>query len=300
MNANGADPQSELAVSVLLPATNPWPAASLALESLLSQTHAPTFEVLVLDGHGQALASAPCHSNVRLICLPGYDSFALRAEGIAQAHGAVVAITEDHCIMPADWIASIAAAHRNDASPAIVGAVSNHPDSAAKAIDRANFILTFAGQTPGRLHLGHRRLPVPTNLSFKRRAVDTRLAPGELEYRWLAELLHQRSVGTAESVVVRHNQSWGTSTWAVHLASGRSYGAAVHDASFRTRARWWLTFPIVPLRLFALVIRELAHGAGGTAFASADVMCAAALIVANVCGQVLGALWGPGTSRHRL
>jgi hypothetical protein len=290
----------EPCVSVLLPTTQPWPAVSAALDSLLSQIEPPAFEILVLDGDGQALRGIHLDPAVRWIRLPGLDSFALRAAGIAHARGSVVAITEDHCLVPADWIASIDAVHRADASPAIVGAVCNHPESATSALDRANFLLTFAGQTPDRLRLTHGRLPVPTNISFKRAALGKTLAPGELEYRWLAELLREKSLSTATSVVIEHRQSWGKAIWAVHVASGRSYGATVRNAPFRTRAAWWLRFPFVPLRLMRLVLSELRQGAGGRPWTFVDAVCATGLIAANLSGQFLGALTGPGASRHRL
>jgi hypothetical protein len=288
------------AVSVLLPTTQSWPAVSEALASVLSQAGAPPFEVLVLDGHGEALSEVPGNAAVRWIRLPGHDSFALRAAGIARARGSIIAITEDHCTVPPGWVASIVDAHRNDSSPAIVGAVYNDPASTASAADRANFILTFARQTPNRLRLGD-RLPVPTNLSFKREALRSPLlAPGELEYEWLAELLFRKSIGTSESVVLHHKQRWGKATWRVHIASGRSYGAAVCKASMRTRIGWWMRFPLAPLRMIRLVFPELLRGAAGKPVALSDLLCTATLIAANFCGQGLGALFGAGTSRGRL
>lgn len=287
-------------VSVLLPTTQAWPAVAEALDSVLSQTAAPPFEVLVLDGHGDALAGTPCDLAVQWIRLPGDDVFALRAEGIARARGSIVVVTEDHCIVSPDWTASIVEAHLHDSSPAIAGAVDNHPHSTTSALDRANFVLTFAGQTPNRLHFT-RRLPVPTNLSFKREALrSSTLAPGEFEYVWLAELLSRNSIGKSDAVLLHHKQSWGKRTCGVHVASGRSYGATVHNASLRTRVAWWLRFPLVPLRLVRLVFPELLRGAAGRPVAIADLFCTATLIAANLGGQLLGALLGPGRSRHRL
>lgn len=290
-----------LCVSVLLPTVHAWPAVSEALESLRAQIDAPPFEVLVLDGHGDALPDTHNDVTVRWIRLPGADSFALRAAGVAEARGTIVAISEDHCVMPGDWIASIVAAHRADSSPAIVGAVANHPDSAVSPLDRANFMVTFVGQTPDRLSLRLGRLPVPTNLSFKRSALAATLfAPTELEYRWIAELLRDNRLGTAKSVLVYHRQSWGRATWAVHAASGRSYGATVRNAPFRVRANWWLKFPLVPFRLMRLVLPELLHAAGEKRSKFADALCATGLIASNLFGQIRGALLGPGASRVRL
>ena len=293
--------ESHPVVSVLLPATQPWPAVSSALESLLSQTNAVTFEILLLDGSGGALAAQPSHPALRWLPFPGCDAFALRAAGLAAARGTIIAITEDHCIVPVDWIESIARAHGDDDRAALAGAVVNHPASAMRAIDRANFLLTFAGQTRSRLAIQSRRLPVPTNVSFKRAALPAAgLAPGELEYAWLAQLRDRRALGVAPSVVLEHEQCWGAAAPGVHMASGRSYGASMRNRPWRERLRWFAMLPFLPLKLALLVAPDLLRGAGGAPVSFGDVYCLALLILANVIGQAEGALFGAGTSRKRL
>jgi hypothetical protein len=288
-------------ISVLLPTTHGWPAVSAALEALLSQRDAPPFEILLLDGHGAALDAAPAHPAVRWLRFPGADNFALRAAGVAAARGSIVAISEDHCIVPADWVASIEAAHRASAATVVVGVTVNHPDSTRAAMDRANFILTFAGQSPNRLDVGLRRLPVPTNVSFKRAALpSTALEPGELEYRRLAEWKAAGAMSVSRSVVLRHRQCWGWAAPAVHFASGRSFGASVHDAPWRHRLHWWSRLPLLPLRLARLTMPELLAGAAGARPSLRDVLCLATLIIANVCGQIAGGGFGAGGSRRRL
>jgi hypothetical protein len=288
-------------ISVLLPTVRPWPEVSCALGVLLAQKAAPTFEVLILDGHGGALEAAPASAAVRWLRLPGFDTFALRAAGLAAARGTIIAVSEDHCIAPPDWLASIAAAHRADPAPALLGMTVNHAESAGSAIDRANFILTFAGQNANRLDVRLRRLPVPTNLSFKREALPAAaLAPGELEYQWLAQLNDAGAISVARSVVLHHKQRWGLAAPGVHLASGRSFGASVREAPWRHQLHWWLALPFLPLRLARLVMPDLFAGAAGARVSAADVFCSAALILANLCGQILGAAVGAGTSRRRL
>jgi len=286
-------------ISVLLPTVNPWPWVSSALAALLSQTGAPPFEALVLDGPGAALSAAHPDPAVRWLRLPGKDSFALRAAGIAAARGAIIAVSEDHCIVPSDWLASIAAAHDADARSALVGVTVNHPDSSA--MDRANFVLTFAGQNPSRLDIRWDRLPVPTNLSFKRAALPPEsLGAGELEYAWLARLRERRALGVCPSVVLQHKQSWGWRVLGVHLASGRAYGASVRGWPWKERWRWWLTLPLLPLQLARLSIPDLLRGAAGSRPSFGDLFCLVTLILANLTGQILGATSGPGTSRERL
>jgi hypothetical protein len=285
-------------MSVLLPTLGPWPEVAASLESLLTQTNAPPFEILLLDGDGAGLAAPPADPRVRWFRFPGYDTFALRAAGVAAARGEIVAISEDHCVAPPDWVASTA--HRADARLALVGLTRNHPDSSASAMGRANYLLTFAGQNPSVLGIDERRLPVPTNLSFKRTALPAELIADELEYQRLAQWRKAGELGIVRSVVLLHRQCVGVRALATHLASGRSYGATVRDWPRRERLRWWLTLPRLPLQLIRLALPGLRRHAAGARHSPADLPCLGALILANVCGQALGAASGAGTSRHHL
>jgi hypothetical protein len=288
------------AVSVILPALHPWPAIAPALEALLRQEAGCDFEILLVDGCGGAALPGPPDPRVRWLKVPGGDTFALRAAGVAAASGRIVAITEDHCIVPPEWVGSIVAAHETEHELVLVGATTNHPDSAASAIDRANFLLTFAGQTSNRLRINQQRLPVPTNISFKRQSFGSSDLPCILEYEWLTQMRDRGSLGVANTVVLQHRQSWGAVTPLVHWASGQSYGATVPGWYWKDKVRWWLSVPLLPFKMGAFVLPDLLKGAGGAPPTLADVFSLGLLIGANVCGQVVGAIFGAGGSRHRL
>jgi hypothetical protein len=300
-DAEASEAETSPALSVILPTVHAWPAVLPALTALLTQETTHSFEILLADGNGAALAEPSADPRVRWLRLPGRETFTLRAAGVAAARGKVIAITEDHCLVPPTWAEAIVAAHDADRTPALIGATVNHPDSSVSAIDRANFLLTFAGQTGVRLDVTPRRLPVPTNVSFKREALPAAgLRPGALEYEWLMQMRESRSLGVARRVVLEHRQCWGAAAPAVHWASGRSYGASVRAWPWREKLAWWLKLPLLPLRIARVVLPDLLQGAGGTPLTAADILCMATLIAANVCGQVHGALCGPGASRHRL
>lgn len=287
-------------ISVLLPVTLPWSDAAASLASLLAQVDAPPFEILVLDANRDTIPPV-ADPRVRWIYVPNANTFQLRVAGIAAARGSIIAVTEDHCIASPNWVAEIAKAHAADGSIALLGPTANHPDAAIAAIDRANFILTFAGQNAKRIDLNVRALPVPTNLSFKLDALATRdVTPADLEYRWFQELRKAGQIGIARSVVLQHNQSLGATAPAVHLASGRSFGASVRIAPWRHQLQWWASLPLLPTRLLRLTLPDLVSGAGGVRASFADFLCLGLLIAANVCGQAMGAIAGPGSSRRRL
>ncbi|MGH9441533.1 MAG: glycosyltransferase family 2 protein [Thermoanaerobaculia bacterium] len=288
-------------LSVLLPATHRWPVARLALESLLAQDCRDPYEILVLDGHGGALDAEPDFP-VRWIRHPGADVFGLRARGIAEANGEIVAITEDHCIAPRDWCRRVLEAHDRCPAGALVGPVSNHADSSRRSVDRANFLLTLGPFAPPLGGLEQPRLPVPTNMSFKRRVLPSREPDsGWIEYTLLSALRDRGEIGVAPEALLEHRQSW--TAWRapfVHFQSGRSYGASIREWAPRLRRRWFREFPRLPRRILWITRPALERGAGGAPPSPADRFWVVVLILANAVGQLAGALTGPGTSRRRL
>lgn len=288
-------------LSVLLPTARAWPEIGEALAAALAQDCAEPFEILVLDGHGAGLAGEPSPP-VRWLREPGADVFALRALGLAEARGEIVAISEDHCVLPPDWCRRILAAHRASAAPALVGPVANHPGSARRAVDRANFLLTMGPYAAPLDELPPGRLPIPTNLSLKRAALPAGRPPaGWLEYDLLAALRDRGQIGLAGDVTLAHLQSWRAGeALAVHFASGRAYGGSTRGWPRRERLRWLLRWGLLPRRLFRLTRPALERGAGGRAPTLADRAWLVGLILANAAGQLTGALAGAGASRHRL
>ena len=289
------------AISILLPTVKAWPAAELALRTARAQECAEEHEVLLLDGHGGALPGDP-GPPVRWIRVAGADVFKLRAKGIVEARGEVVVITEDHCVMPSDWCSRILAAHRRNPASALIGPISNHPDSAGRAVDRANFLLTMGPYSPPIEEPLADRLPVPTNLSFKRRALPRESPePGWIEYELIAQLQRRREVGLMADAVLEHRQRWSCllAPW-IHFCSGRSYGAATRSWPPGQRRLWIRGLAHLPGRILRMTKPSLERGAGGAPPSLSDRLWLIGLTIANVLGQLLGALAGPGSSRRRI
>lgn len=293
----GATPR----LSVLLPTTREWPEIGEALAAALAQDCVEPFEVLVLDGHGAGLAGAPSPP-VRWLREPGADVFDLRALGLAAARGEIVAISEDHCVLPSDWCRRVLAAHRESPALALVGPVVNHPGSSRRPVDRANFLLTMGPYAAPLEELPAGRLPIPTNLSLKRAALPAgRTAAGWLEYDLLAVLRDRGEIGIAGEVSLAHLQSWRAGeALAVHFASGRAYGGSTRGWPRRERLHWLRHWVLLPRRLVRLTRPALERGAGGCVPTFADRAWLVGLILANAAGQLGGALAGAGASRQRL
>jgi hypothetical protein len=78
---------------------------------------------------------------VRFLRLAGACTFAeLRAHGVREARGSIVALTEDHCTPAADWCDRIIEAHQA-AHAAVGGAVEKGPD---KALNWAIYLLDYS------------------------------------------------------------------------------------------------------------------------------------------------------------
>ena len=83
------------------------------LDSLRSQAASPGVEVIVVDRCGAEVSSriSKEYPYVRLLQAdvsnhrPGVPE--LRAQGVREAKGAIVAIVEEHCVVPANWIETI-------------------------------------------------------------------------------------------------------------------------------------------------------------------------------------------------
>ena len=96
---------STVPLSIVIATTKAWPELEPCLESLHEQAQAVGAEVVVGDGHGQGLPPdvADRYPGVRWIKWPGRSVFFLRELAMTEAHGAVVAVTEDHCTVTPGW-----------------------------------------------------------------------------------------------------------------------------------------------------------------------------------------------------
>src|SRR5437588_9721913 len=133
------------ASSVVIACTVGRPYLDRCLAALHRQQGGIPAEIIVVDRVGDDVIRFVGHAypGVRLIAADAARSVPeLRALGIRAASGAVVALTEDHCIPPPDWLAAIRRAHASHPAPAIGGAVDN--GAADRLLDWAVFICEYA------------------------------------------------------------------------------------------------------------------------------------------------------------
>ncbi len=294
---------SDPALSIVLASSHAWPEAETTLRALLGADSTVDFEVILCAG-GAPPPPGWGDERLNVLAAPDQSVFALRARGVAQARGEIVAITEDHCVPAPDWPAALLSAHaRHPDAVALAGAVAN--GATATAWDWANFLMTFAEHMPPLDGATATRAPSVANGSFKRTRVGpTRdVAPGWLELELMPSLVGAGGVARDGGPLVIHDQSHGgtRSTLAAHFHNGRaSAGLRVDQPGPRATSREWRRLARLPWRLTRELRTALAVRPPLTGVAARGARLVPLLAVAHSLGELTGLLLGPGASAELL
>jgi Glycosyl transferase family 2 len=155
---------------------------------------------------------------VKFLRVAGSGTYAeLRAAGIREARGAIVAITEDHCVPQPDWCAEIVSAHKSVPCAAIGGAVEKlSPDTALDwAFYLADYLRYMNPVTDGPAHE-----LTDCNVSYKRAALET------IRDVWSTEF-HEPAVHGA--LDARGDGLWLSARIVVQQQRSLSWKAAIRD-----------------------------------------------------------------------
>jgi hypothetical protein len=296
-------------VSVVVPTRSAWPAIEPLLDSLRPQVIAVGAEIVVVDGTADNSAiDRPGFSttlpsgSVRMLHSPGSDIFELRALGLVEASGRIVAMIEDHCVPAPEYLAGILRAHEQHAEKAVAGAVTN--GSTDRLIDRANFLLVHARNLPPRDSIpGLGWIPTPSNVSYKRDAIPTAVPePGWIETVHNVALLFANEVAFDDRIVVSHVQSTGRlGTFKNHFHAGKSMGGLARTGigGRFAQLRWALRSTItLPAHLVRPIWQLQRHSTRYRRAVLPLVPIAAAVSVADAVGFACGVIAGPGRSRQ--
>jgi hypothetical protein len=218
--------------------------------------------------------------------------FELRARAVEQARGEIIALTEDHCIVGADWCAQILEAfRRNPGAIGVTGPVLN--GSTEHLIDWANFLHTFGSCFPP-VNKGQRdRSPPAANVAYRRSALGSGpIAPGWIELELNGRLFRDRLFHMHDGITVTHVQShgfWGTLR--AHFDNGRSTTGLHRVPSRRLQLPW---------NLFRGALRCMSNDARSSPAVRASLPLMFLLSCCHSAGEVTGMMAGPGRSPARL
>lgn len=283
-----------LPLSIILATTDPWPDLANCLKVLGPQVAAVGGEIIVGDGHGEALDSATVAASDRLswVRLPGASVFELRARAVEQARGEIVALTEDHCVVGDDWCQQILAGFRlNPAAMGVTGPVLNGSNN--YRIDRANYLHTFGSCCPPMNKSQRERCPPPANVAFRRTAIGPGpISAGSIELAVTPRLFNDQLICVHEGMTVTHVQSHGfLHTMLAHFDNGRST-TGLHRTPLSRRQ--------LPWNLFRDTVRAFSPGARSMPSMRATMPLVFLLSCCHAAGEIAGILAGPGRSPARL
>jgi hypothetical protein len=293
-------------LSVVFATHDPWPVSKPQLEALRDQVLAVDGEIIVGDGHGNALPEGPDapFGDVTRVVERGASTYRLRALASARARAEIVAITEDHCVVAPDWCESVLVAHRDYPDAAAIGGVV--VNGSPELTSEAGFLIANGPFVPPVRAGRSRRISVQANISYKRQALPRDLLSDPFG---LVEMFHnERLVAegqmlvTDPRMVVTHFQALTIPrAMRLHFDNGRVIGAwrAAHRGT-RERVIRALACPLLPPVLFARLVRTLREKGllGGRELAALPLV--PLVLLSHAAGELTGYLRGPGSSIGRM
>jgi hypothetical protein len=294
-------------LSVVIASVNGWDVLGPTLDALDAQPERDWMEVVVVDAVGGETRE---HLRMRLPRVelvevdpddhPGIP--VLRYRGVERTRGELVAMLEDHGEVAPDWARALIDAHRDNPWAAVGGAVENGRTGLV------NWAAFFCEYTPYMTPVAegeHADLP-GNNIAYKRPYLlrhAKELERGRWE-SWINDKLRADGahIGSTNAAVVRHIKPFRLGHFLVQrFHFSRSYaGMRRPDMAPAKRLIYGLGSLALPLILMSRITRTaLAKGRHLGRFAAALPLVALFLTV-GAYGEMLGYLFGPGTSLERV
>jgi hypothetical protein len=216
MDSSPMDPGPRLSVVVVVLGGRRY--IPRCLEALMRQTGVQDLEILVPcdDRITDAPVLQQQFPSVKFPRAARYRTYAeLRALGVRESRGAIVALTEDHCAPDPDWCVRILEAHGGPHA-AVGGAVEKDADT---TLNWAVYLCDFS-RYMNPLREGPSRYLTDCNVSYKRRALDS------VAHLWAAEF-HETSVNWA--LHARGESLWLSGRIIVRQQRSLRLGAALRE-----------------------------------------------------------------------
>lgn len=294
-------------ISVVIASVNGPEHLGECLDALEQQSLRGQMEIVVADRCGDAVARLvqERHPAVRLLSLAGSKSVPeLRAAAIREAHGQIVAITEDHCLAPADWCAQMLRAHQ-ERNGIIGGAVENHP-SLAGVMNWGAFFCEYA-RFMNPVPDGEAENIPGNNISYRREFlthVSDLLEQGTFWEESLNARLREKGIHcySDPKVVVFHKKGFRLGEFlSQRYHYSRSFaGIRVKDAAAWRKLAYAAFCPVLPALLMARIV-----GSAWRKHRHRDKLIQAVpllLLFTAVWawGELVGYLAGPGESLRKV
>jgi hypothetical protein len=291
-------------ISVVISSIQGWPATKRPILLAAESVRGTGGELIVADGSGRpAPSQAEVGDSVRWLKFPGQSNFQLRERAYEAATGDIVAVTEDHVVVPADWAERLIRAHAaHPEALAVGGSVENA--ATESTIDWASFLVVQSAVAAPIRSGRARRLSGAVNVAYKRAALE-----GLNDFGGLGAMdgLHQRSLLASGAVLmnddtirVRHDQALSFRNHTLgHFHAGRTMSGFKRRQLGIVDVIRIMGAPFVPMARYVRTVLLLAPRGYGRLL----IRCTPAmlwLLYAQGLGQFIGYLFGPGDSPRRV
>lgn len=294
-------------VSVVIASVNGLPSIVECLEALASQTGDTPYEALVVDccdeQTRQAIRERFHPPTVKLIPVEERLSIPkLRAIGMQQATGRMIAILEDHCNVCPEWLSVIARAHESGWQ-AVGGAVENGSEERLTdwAVFFCEYVRFMLPLSRGVVH------EITGNNSVYDRALLDRLGPVIFDEVW-ESFLHAKikELGVAfhcePDMVVSHKKEFGFGYFlSQRYHYSRSFaGMRAASVSWAKRLVYAFATPLLPPLLLWRMIRTVRAKKRHVSKFILSLPIIGVFLLSWAWGEFVGALLGPGDSLSRV
>ncbi len=292
-------------IYVIIPSVSGLPVIAECLSALDNQKCDFAFEVIVVDRTGDKTAEYidehfPRVELIKLSAPCGIPE--MRAVGMAQARGEFLAITEDHCIVPENWLAEIVKAHESGYQ-VVGGAVEN--GSPARLIDWAVFLCEYSAfMSP--IAGGESEFITGNNTSYQRSLIeqaDESLKKDYWEYFLQDEL---KALGikflSVPSLVVSHKKEFGFLYFlSQRFHYSRSFAAMRKRKSSAARQIIYLLYtPVLPFHLIWRIARNVQRKRRNRKEFFLSLPLLLIFMSSYALGELAGQLFGSGNSLFKV
>jgi GT2 family glycosyltransferase len=300
----GGNPDSAVALSVVVPSVNGFADLERALTALTREAEAAAVEILVVDRCGDRVRARVRERfpGASLIIVPAETTIpAMRSVAFAAARGRSIAVIEDHVVVPPGWATAMLEAQRT--SPVVGGAIENAATDTI--IDWAAFFCEYSHCLPP-LRPGPSDWLPGNNVVYRRDVLERyrdRLSSDQWENH-LHALMRADGIDLIcrPDIVVGHRKHYSMTEYlSQRYFYARSYAAGrVADAAFGRRIACGLaSAALPPILLWRIVSRVLAKRRY-----RAELVRAVPLIAVFVCawaaGEAIGSWFGAGDSLRKV
>jgi glycosyltransferase involved in cell wall biosynthesis len=294
------------ALSVVIASIDGQAALMRCVESLITQAGAEPIEIVVAACcSAEAAASLSARfPGVRLLHFSERKSIPeLRAIGLLEASGDIVAMTEDHCVADWEWARFLLRAHAESPAGAIGGPVEN--GATIRAIDWAVYFCEYGRYMSPVPRGSTNDLPGP-NVSYKRSALEEfrdLLSPPTWEPFWHWRLM-SRGIdlqNEPKAVIVHRKNFTFAGFWSERYHYARSFaGMRVEGAPLWKRAMFAAGTPLLPPVLIIRMLRQILPKRRHVGHLLRSLPLIGIFTLSWAAGELVGYTSGPGTALARI